>query len=30
MTGIIRSGAKVLPVLDPFGVFDIGPIADAA
>jgi purine-binding chemotaxis protein CheW len=30
MTGIIRSGAKLLPVLDPFGVFDIGPIAEAA
>lgn len=23
MAGIIRSGAKLLPVLDPFGVFDI-------
>ena len=30
MAGIIRSGAKLLPVLDPFGVFDISPVAEAA
>ena len=30
MTGIIRSGTKLLPVLDPFGVFDIGLVAEAA
>lgn len=30
MAGIIRSGAKLLPVLDPFGVFDIRPVAEAA
>jgi purine-binding chemotaxis protein CheW len=30
MAGIIRSGANLLPVLDPFGVFDISPVAEAA
>jgi chemotaxis signal transduction protein len=30
MAGIVRSGAKLLPVLDPFGVFDISPVAEAA
>lgn len=30
MDGIIRSGAKLVPVLDPFGVFDISPVAEVA
>ena len=30
MARIIRSGANLLPVLDPFGVFDISPVAEAA
>ena len=30
MAGIIRSGAKLVPVLDPFGVFDISPVAEVA
>ena len=29
MAGIIRSGAKLLPVLDPFSVFDICRVAEA-
>ena len=30
MAGFIRSGAKLLPVLDPFSVFDICRVAEAA
>ena len=30
MARIIQSGANLLPVLDPFGVFDISPVAEAA
>jgi purine-binding chemotaxis protein CheW len=30
MARIIRLGANLLPVLDPFGVFDISPVAEAA
>ena len=30
MAGVIRSGAALLPVLDPFSIFDVARVADAA
>ena len=30
MAGVIRSGAALLPVLDPYGIFDVARVADAA
>jgi purine-binding chemotaxis protein CheW len=30
MAGVIRSGAALLPVLDPFRIFDVARLADAA
>jgi purine-binding chemotaxis protein CheW len=30
MAGLIRSGAALLPVLDPFSIFDVARVADAA
>jgi purine-binding chemotaxis protein CheW len=30
MAGVIRSGAALIPVLDPFSIFDVARFADAA
>jgi purine-binding chemotaxis protein CheW len=30
MAGVIRSGATLVPVLDPFSIFDVARVADAA
>jgi purine-binding chemotaxis protein CheW len=30
MVGVIRSGAALLPILDPYSIFDIARVADAA
>jgi purine-binding chemotaxis protein CheW len=30
MAGVIRSGAALLPVLDPYSIFDVARVADAA